>query len=174
MREHFVIDPLISKRQQLLLATQLCRMVLKVRSYLRSLFVHVIVFTLPHPLHRDNIRPAFVMPRCATPLCNCKPELASGVDHVLSQPHCVNPFPCAPPQTSNAIFCASHYFHFPTLLCSAFLSFHITLPHHFASQNGCHLVTLSHLGCRSSAPHRSRTPWRVAFTSNSITRCATL
>lgn len=30
MREHFVIDPLISKRQQLLLATQLCRMVLKV------------------------------------------------------------------------------------------------------------------------------------------------
>jgi len=31
MREHFVIDPLIGKRQQLLLATQLCRMVLKVR-----------------------------------------------------------------------------------------------------------------------------------------------
>lgn len=30
MREHFVIDPLISKRQQLLLATQLCRLVLKV------------------------------------------------------------------------------------------------------------------------------------------------
>ena len=32
MREHFVIDPLIGKRQQLLLATQLCRMVLKVSS----------------------------------------------------------------------------------------------------------------------------------------------
>jgi hypothetical protein len=31
MREHFAIDPLIGKRQQLLLATQLCRMVLKVR-----------------------------------------------------------------------------------------------------------------------------------------------
>jgi hypothetical protein len=31
MLQHFVIDPLISKRQQLLLATQLCRMVLKVR-----------------------------------------------------------------------------------------------------------------------------------------------
>ena len=31
MKEHFVIDPLISKRQQLMLATQLCRMVLKVR-----------------------------------------------------------------------------------------------------------------------------------------------
>ena len=30
MRDHFVIDPLIGKRQQLLLATQLCRMVLKV------------------------------------------------------------------------------------------------------------------------------------------------
>ncbi|KAL7268144.1 T-complex protein 1 subunit epsilon [Rhizina undulata] len=32
MREHFVIDPLIGKRQQLLLATQLCRMVLKVNN----------------------------------------------------------------------------------------------------------------------------------------------
>lgn len=30
MRDHFIIDPLIGKRQQLLLATQLCRMVLKV------------------------------------------------------------------------------------------------------------------------------------------------
>lgn len=30
MKDHFVIDPLIGKRQQLLLATQLCRMVLKV------------------------------------------------------------------------------------------------------------------------------------------------
>lgn len=30
MRDNFVIDPLIGKRQQLLLATQLCRMVLKV------------------------------------------------------------------------------------------------------------------------------------------------
>ncbi|KAH9828462.1 T-complex protein 1 subunit epsilon [Teratosphaeria destructans] len=32
MKQHFVIDPLISKRQQLLLATQLCRMVLKVNN----------------------------------------------------------------------------------------------------------------------------------------------
>lgn len=30
MRDAFVIDPLIGKRQQLMLATQLCRMVLKV------------------------------------------------------------------------------------------------------------------------------------------------
>lgn len=30
MRDHFVIDPLIGKREQLLLATQLCRLVLKV------------------------------------------------------------------------------------------------------------------------------------------------
>lgn len=38
MKEHFVIDPLIGKRQQLLLATQLCRMVLKVLiSYLQAL-----------------------------------------------------------------------------------------------------------------------------------------
>ena len=33
MKKHYVIDPLIGKRQQLLLATQLCRMVLKVRSF---------------------------------------------------------------------------------------------------------------------------------------------
>ena len=32
MREAVVIDPLIGKRQQLLLATQLCRMVLKVNN----------------------------------------------------------------------------------------------------------------------------------------------
>lgn len=32
MKEAFVIDPLISKRQQLLLATQLCRMVLKINN----------------------------------------------------------------------------------------------------------------------------------------------
>lgn len=32
MRDHFVIDPLIGKRQQLLLATQLCRMVLKINN----------------------------------------------------------------------------------------------------------------------------------------------
>lgn len=32
MRDHFVIDPFIGKRQQLLLATQLCRMVLKVNN----------------------------------------------------------------------------------------------------------------------------------------------
>lgn len=37
MKEHFVIDPLIGKRQQLLLATQLCRMVLKVDDPLRTL-----------------------------------------------------------------------------------------------------------------------------------------
>lgn len=38
MRQHFVIDPLISKRQQLLLATQLCRMVLKVCTIYLSLY----------------------------------------------------------------------------------------------------------------------------------------
>lgn len=32
MRESFVIDPLIGKRQQLMLATQLCRMVLKINN----------------------------------------------------------------------------------------------------------------------------------------------
>ena len=32
MREHWVIDPLISKRSQMYLATQLCRMVLKINN----------------------------------------------------------------------------------------------------------------------------------------------
>ena len=36
MREHFVIDPLIGKRQQLLLATQLCRMVLKINNVIMA------------------------------------------------------------------------------------------------------------------------------------------
>jgi len=54
MKEHFVIDPLISKRQQLLLATQLCRMVLKVR-----------IVTFP-PLFRNEL--SFVAPH--TPWCD--------------------------------------------------------------------------------------------------------
>ncbi|CAN6609955.1 T-complex protein 1 subunit epsilon [Trichomonascus vanleenenianus] len=36
MRENFVIDPLIGKRQQLLLATQLCRMILKINDVIVS------------------------------------------------------------------------------------------------------------------------------------------
>ncbi|KAJ5669628.1 T-complex protein 1 subunit epsilon [Penicillium macrosclerotiorum] len=36
MRDHFAIDPLIGKRQQLLLATQLCRMVLKINNVIIS------------------------------------------------------------------------------------------------------------------------------------------
>lgn len=36
MKEAFVIDPLISKKQQLMLATQLCRMVLKVNNVIVS------------------------------------------------------------------------------------------------------------------------------------------
>lgn len=46
MKEHFVIDPLISKRQQLLLATQLCRMVLKV---CKSRLLHVSIHYVHHP-----------------------------------------------------------------------------------------------------------------------------
>ena len=48
MRKNFVIDPLIGKRQQLLLATQLCRMVLKVCSFLPRFLVrirHLTVYT---------------------------------------------------------------------------------------------------------------------------------
>jgi hypothetical protein len=41
MKEHFAIDPLIGKRQQLLLATQLCRMVLKVCLLHRSHWFHL-------------------------------------------------------------------------------------------------------------------------------------
>lgn len=47
MKAHFVIDPLIGKRQQLLLATQLCRMVLKVRNY-------ILPFHLPKQLLTHN------------------------------------------------------------------------------------------------------------------------
>lgn len=36
MRDAFIIDPLIGKRQQLMLATQLCRMVLKVNNVIIS------------------------------------------------------------------------------------------------------------------------------------------
>lgn len=36
MKSAFVIDPLISKKQQLMLATQLCRMVLKVNNVIVS------------------------------------------------------------------------------------------------------------------------------------------
>ena len=36
MKESFVIDPLIGKKQQLMLATQLCRMVLKVNNVIVS------------------------------------------------------------------------------------------------------------------------------------------
>lgn len=36
MKDAFVIDPLIGKRQQLMLATQLCRMVLKVNNVIIS------------------------------------------------------------------------------------------------------------------------------------------
>jgi hypothetical protein len=64
MREHFVIDPLISKRQQLLLATQLCRMVLKVRLLPRLIRV---LIRLDHaPLALSSFaRPSF--PRSLAP-----------------------------------------------------------------------------------------------------------
>jgi len=36
MKEAFVIDPLIGKKQQLMLATQLCRMILKINNVIIS------------------------------------------------------------------------------------------------------------------------------------------
>jgi hypothetical protein len=58
MREHFVIDPLISKRQQLLLATQLCRMVLKVRLLPR--LIRVLIRLDDAPLALSSFaRPSF-------------------------------------------------------------------------------------------------------------------
>jgi hypothetical protein len=59
MKEHFVIDPLISKRQQLLLATQLCRMVLKV--CIESLFCIVVCYAHPGPTHPFHVL-TFVQP----------------------------------------------------------------------------------------------------------------
>jgi hypothetical protein len=49
MKEHFVIDPLVSKRQQLLLATQLCRMVLKV-CFEFPYCIIVICYADPYPI----------------------------------------------------------------------------------------------------------------------------
>jgi hypothetical protein len=67
MREHFVIDPLISKRQQLLLATQLCRMVLKVRCAR-----YISVYATYRPWYKSSLfffsMPHSALPRCATPL----------------------------------------------------------------------------------------------------------
>ena len=61
MREHFVIDPLIGKRQQLLLATQLCRMVLKVRipfhtlsDHLHNYLINLSVYHPGQPSHHSR------------------------------------------------------------------------------------------------------------------------
>jgi len=40
MRDLFVLDPLIGKRQQFLLATQLCRMILKVNDGMKIVVTH--------------------------------------------------------------------------------------------------------------------------------------
>ena len=71
MKEHFVIDPLISKRQQLMLATQLCRMVLKVCNLLSSFislfstpqhhFRHIPETPSPHPSY-DSTRHLRTLP----------------------------------------------------------------------------------------------------------------
>lgn len=61
MREHFVIDPLIGKRQQLLLATQLCRMVLKVRlSPLTPIPNPRIPTPLLTPSHSDQVNQVII------------------------------------------------------------------------------------------------------------------
>ena len=61
MKQHFVIDPLIGKRQQLLLATQLCRMVLKVRLILAFslplFFLCLIVISLPPTTEHRHTSP---------------------------------------------------------------------------------------------------------------------
>lgn len=59
-----MIDPLISKRQQLLLATQLCRMVLKV--CLKSRIVLCVFVTQHHPFQSPSR------------LCHCPPFSMSG------------------------------------------------------------------------------------------------
>lgn len=80
MKEHFVIDPLISKRQQLLLATQLCRMVLKVRI---CYFLYCIVRSLQARL---SLCPFPIPPFLASRLHNRRtPFPASSIPH-LSKP----------------------------------------------------------------------------------------
>jgi T-complex protein 1 subunit epsilon len=58
MKEHFVIDPLISKRQQLLLATQLCRMVLKVCKVICYTFRYIVPYFIPFPSFHLTILPS--------------------------------------------------------------------------------------------------------------------
>lgn len=60
MKKHFVIDPLISKRQQLLLATQLCRMVLKVRLLSYHCLVLFRFVSLRFPYHNPPFPAALV------------------------------------------------------------------------------------------------------------------
>jgi hypothetical protein len=55
MKEHFVIDPLISKRQQLLLATQLCRMVLKV-CFQTVHYIAAVLYSI-YALHENSLLP---------------------------------------------------------------------------------------------------------------------
>jgi hypothetical protein len=81
MKEHFVIDPLISKRQQLLLATQLCRMVLKVRIVT---FLPCFV-TYRHLLHRTplGVTPFPAIPS-ASPFRPCYLALLKFLPCILS------------------------------------------------------------------------------------------
>jgi hypothetical protein len=65
MKEHFVIDPLISKRQQLLLATQLCRMVLKV--CIKISYCIIVCYAHPCPTHPFHVLPSVRPPSAFIP-----------------------------------------------------------------------------------------------------------
>jgi hypothetical protein len=68
MREHFVIDPLISKRQQLLLATQLCRMVLKVCTHFSLSLQKTSVLSLSLPAKQEMGGPEYLVSRTSLSL----------------------------------------------------------------------------------------------------------
>lgn len=102
MREHFVIDPLISKRQQLLLATQLCRMVLKVSRHSQKLSTSLVS---PTPSLRYGVHP-FLYRVCTTRLFMiCIPLLSTRPSHLLCIPRPLQPqsWPSSPRKGQHSV-----------------------------------------------------------------------
>lgn len=132
MREHFVIDPLISKRQQLLLATQLCRMVLKVRSFWFS------ISFAPYL--------AFALPRCIAPVwlsTLCKPAHIR-MRNVVRRPHSIHLFISCPRSMCHLVT-SSH----PSALRCLLVISACPLRH------GARLVALGNYGSRHPLPCRT-------------------
>jgi hypothetical protein len=152
MREHFVIDPLISKRQQLLLATQLCRMVLKVRCA-RYIFC---VRDLPSVV---QILLIFLLDAAFSIPTLCYAVVVGSASPIL--------------HTANTGFCASFTFLFPLHIphpdtctsctfrtpftCITSLHHHICPPWRTAGSGGCSSLSLL------AATHVCSQPFHLAI-----------